>query len=132
MSSDQPVQIVTRDPVTKKFVLDHDALEKILTTDDVYNANIVVISIAGAFRKGKSFLLGFFLRYLNAKYIENRDDWLGDENTSLSGFAWRGGYRRHTTGIWIWSKIFTKTLANGEKLVSCLWIHKEHLIVIAR
>lgn len=50
-----------------------------------------VISVAGAFRKGKSFLLNFFLRYLGASEEKRRSgDWIygGDY---LDGFSWRGG-----------------------------------------
>ena len=40
----------------------------------------------GAFRKGKSFLLNFMLRYLESG---GADDWLGPEGTDLRGFHWR-------------------------------------------
>lgn len=52
---------------------------------------VSVISVAGTFRKGKSFLLNFFLRYLNASEEKRRSgDWIygGDR---LNGFSWRGG-----------------------------------------
>ena len=47
------------------FELDTDALEKVLLDREVANKKVVVVSVAGAFRKGKSFLLDFFLRYLD-------------------------------------------------------------------
>ena len=47
------------------FRLDENQLEKILLQDHIKNCIAVVVSVAGAFRKGKSFLLDFFLRYLN-------------------------------------------------------------------
>lgn len=48
------------------FELDVDALEDILLSDEVRDKKVVVLSVAGAFRKGKSFLLDFLIRYLNA------------------------------------------------------------------
>lgn len=48
-----------------KFKLDKEALKEILTAEDVCDREIVVVSVAGAFRQGKSFLLSFFLLYLN-------------------------------------------------------------------
>ena len=47
------------------FELDHEALEDILLSDEVRDRKVVVISVAGAFRKGKSFLLDFLIRYLD-------------------------------------------------------------------
>ena len=47
------------------FELDHEALEEILLSEEVRDRKVVVISVAGAFRKGKSFLLDFLIRYLD-------------------------------------------------------------------
>jgi atlastin len=59
----QPIQIVvSRD--NHSFELDEDALAAVLLQDHVKDKNVVVVSVAGAFRKGKSFLLDFFLRYM--------------------------------------------------------------------
>ena len=46
------------------FELDTSALENVLLQDSIRDKRVVVVSVAGAFRKGKSFLLDFFLRYL--------------------------------------------------------------------
>lgn len=61
-----PVQIVLAHP-DHSFELNEEALSKILLEDDIKDRSVVVVSVAGAFRKGKSFLLDFFLRYMNSK-----------------------------------------------------------------
>lgn len=48
------------------------------------------------------------------------NDWLGDENERLSGFSWRGGSERDTTGILMWSEIFLHDYPNGEKVAIIL------------
>lgn len=58
------VQIVIAKP-DHTFELDREALQEILLSEEVRDKKVVVISVAGAFRKGKSFLLDFLLRYLN-------------------------------------------------------------------
>lgn len=62
----RPVQVVLAHP-DHTFELDEEALSEILLHDDVRDRSVVVVSVAGAFRKGKSFLLDFFLRYMNSK-----------------------------------------------------------------
>ena len=64
-SEDQqgPIEIVLARE-EHKFELNTEALEKVLLGEDVRDKPVVVVSVAGAFRKGKSFLLDFLLRYL--------------------------------------------------------------------
>ncbi|KAL0620999.1 Atlastin-2 [Plecturocebus cupreus] len=62
-----PVQIVLAHEDDHNFELDEAALEQILLQEHIRDLNIVVVSVAGAFRKGKSFLLDFMLRYMYNK-----------------------------------------------------------------
>lgn len=50
----------------RRYELDEKALESVLLREDIRNLPVVVVSVAGAFRGGKSFILDFFLRYLKA------------------------------------------------------------------
>jgi len=94
---------------------------------------ISVVSVVGAFRTGKSFLLSWFLRYLhhlktqkekNSNAVDDPVILDGEGNEEIpeetsekwyeqfskldadSGFHWRGGSDRNTTGIWMWSEPF--------------------------
>ncbi|XP_057314981.1 atlastin-2-like isoform X2 [Hydractinia symbiolongicarpus] len=99
------------------FELDTDALESVLLQADIRDKRVVVVSVAGAFRKGKSFLLDFFIRYLQR---QGKDDWMGSENEELTGFSWRGGAERETTGVLLWNEAFTSRLPSGEEVVVLL------------
>lgn len=59
------VQIIS--PINHSYILRLEELKQILEVDEIKNRHISVVSIAGAFRGGKSFLLNFFIRYLNAQ-----------------------------------------------------------------
>ena len=48
----------------RELIFDGATLNKMLLNDEVKDRKIVVVSIVGAFRKGKSFLLDYFLRYM--------------------------------------------------------------------
>lgn len=62
-SSYHPIQIVTAH-MDHKFELNLEALQELLLDEHVRDKPVVVLSVAGAFRKGKSFLLDFLLRFL--------------------------------------------------------------------
>ncbi|XP_046658288.1 atlastin-like isoform X1 [Homalodisca vitripennis] len=120
----EPVQVVLAKP-KHQFELDEVALSRVLLHPEVKDKHVVVVSVAGAFRKGKSFLLDFFLRYMKAKYTsvsvgKSGGDWLGADDAPLEGFAWRGGSDRETTGILMWSEAFIATLPSGEKVAVVL------------
>ncbi|CAG7724660.1 unnamed protein product, partial [Allacma fusca] len=74
---------------------------------------IAVIVIAGPGRKGKSFMLTYIVRYLQA--LERTDDgnagdWMDNDNPDVAmkgkGFTFRNGMDQTTDGIWMWSRPF--------------------------
>ncbi|CAH1977349.1 unnamed protein product [Acanthoscelides obtectus] len=113
-----PIVVANQD---HSFQLDEEALKKVLLRDELKDRYVVVVSVAGAFRHGKSFLLDFFLRYMNAKILkQNTSEWIGAEEAPLEGFSWKGGSERDTTGILMWSEVFTAELNTGEKVAVIL------------
>ena len=96
---------------------------------------VSVISVVGAFRTGKSFLLSWFLRYLKLHgsatssskaggdvngdgVVDSTEEeaWYSQFNSlgQHDGFDWRGGAERNTTGIWIWNEPHYLRRANPE------------------
>lgn len=65
-----PVQIVIPKN-DQTYELEIDELRHILEADTIKDRHIVVVSIAGASRQGKSFLLNFFLKFLYAQVSYN-------------------------------------------------------------
>jgi hypothetical protein len=61
-----PVQLLTIDE-NEKFVFNKEGIEELLLNGNIEDHTAVVVSIAGDFRTGKSFLLDFFLRFLDSK-----------------------------------------------------------------
>ncbi|KAJ6636400.1 Atlastin [Pseudolycoriella hygida] len=115
----EAVQIVNSKSHTLE--LNVDAVRRILEADNIKDRNVVVVSIAGSLRKGKSFLLNFFLKYLKAQYKSHDvTDWIGQNGDELEGFSWRGGRHPDTIGIWIWSEIFTYDPPNDDGIAIIL------------
>lgn len=112
------------------FAYHEGKLNAILSKIQPSSCKVAVVSVVGAFRTGKSFLLSWFLKYLtrvshddehevspsNKKKWYETFDSLGNDK----GFQWRGGEERNTTGIWLWSKPFMLTRNNGEKIAVLL------------
>lgn len=71
VSAARPVQIVVADEEEHSFSLQEEALERLLLQEEVRDLQVVVVSVAGAFRKGKSFLLDFMLRYMHRQVRPN-------------------------------------------------------------
>lgn len=44
------------------------------------------------------------------------DSWVGGEEEPLTGFTWRGGCERETTGILAWSEVFVVEKPDGCKV----------------
>ena len=95
------------------FTFHEDALASIMNKVPS-DHKLCVVSVVGAFRTGKSFLLSWFLRYLKHSQSAQKSEsgsgdkkWY-DKEVSLGndGFHWRGGADRNTTGIWMWSEPF--------------------------
>ena len=114
---------------SKNYKLNQKELEKTLGRADIAGKKvcplfiwmislcfqIALISIAGAFRKGKSFLLNFLVTYLEHLHKGGKGKWF-DETTVLDKFNWRGGADRDTNGIFIWSVPYMLEDQNGEEV----------------
>jgi len=99
---------------------------------------VCVISVVGAFRTGKSFLLSWFLRYLEENCVRRSDENSANaaDGTNQDGkkwyervqtlnqhegsFDWRGGKERNTTGMWMWSEPYFLPRENGEEVAILL------------
>lgn len=137
-----PLQIISTGgagPEQQEFVLERDNLRAIVSQIPA-ECKVSVVSVVGAFRTGKSFLLTLLLRYLKHGAAEDAScEWMHAGGESLSGncnplpgksssseqgeqdsFAWRGGHDRMTTGIWMWSQPFLRTLPGSGERVAVL------------
>uniref|UniRef100_A0AC34FK79 GB1/RHD3-type G domain-containing protein n=1 Tax=Panagrolaimus sp. ES5 TaxID=591445 RepID=A0AC34FK79_9BILA len=114
------VRILSLNEEDHSHVLNEDALAELLLDSRYADKKVSLISVAGAFRKGKSFILNFFLRYLTwREKMDDTTEWLTSEE-KLEGFSWRGGADRDTNGMLIWSRPFLIKDRNGEEIVVLL------------
>lgn len=117
---------------TNQFILNEDNLTQILGKVPS-GMEVAVVTVVGAFRTGKSFLLNFLLRFLtDGSRNDMTESWMTREGsqipTNATGdgaavskdaenkkgcFSWRGGKDRHTTGIWMWSEPLIRANPDG-------------------
>jgi atlastin len=128
----EPLQIVSIGTEDDKFAFTfHEDLLNEVMRKIPPGWKVAVISVVGAFRTGKSFLLSWFLTYL--QHLTHPGDLLDEEDgktgkswfesverVRTDGFHWRGGSERNTTGIWMWSVPHFVTKGNGESLAVLL------------
>ncbi|KAL7462815.1 hypothetical protein ACHAXS_007828 [Conticribra weissflogii] len=97
---------------------------------------VSVVSVVGAFRTGKSFLLSWFLRYLERHCVKkggssvscadddaDNKEWyerVQTLNQHEGSFDWRGGTARNTTGMWMWSDPYFLPRSSGEDVAVLL------------
>ncbi|KAH6923379.1 hypothetical protein HPB50_000506 [Hyalomma asiaticum] len=112
----KPVQIVSIGP-DQTVQLNKQELERILLAANVKDKPVAVVSIIGAFRKGKSFLLNFLLRYQRSP---DKLNWMSDEDTPLTGFSWSQGSQPNTKGLHVWDEVFLVPTSSGEELAVLL------------
>lgn len=54
--------------------------------------------------------------------VQSTDSWIGGDEEPLTGFTWRGGCERETTGILAWSEVFVVEKPDGNKVGSQAWL----------
>ena len=78
--------------------------EELAKIDDALKSSgfqrIIVISIAGALRQGKSFLMDLFAKFLDEKKMPS------DKLLEHQHFYWNSGIDRVTEGIWVCPQVF--------------------------
>lgn len=109
----EPLQIVSIGTEDDKFAFEfHEAKLNSIMRKIPPGWKVSVVSVVGAFRTGKSFLLTWFLAYLRQlkesgsteKLSSGDKKWFEKiETIENDAFHWRGGSERNTTGIWMWS-----------------------------
>ncbi|XP_076807523.1 atlastin-3-like isoform X2 [Clavelina lepadiformis] len=105
-------------PVSDGFELNEEALFHVFCHPDVIDNPVMIISVAGAMREGKSFLLNLFLMYLESGMSK---DWLSDEEKVIpQKFEWKAGVERTTLGVYLWNKPYFITSAGGTKITVLL------------
>ena len=63
-----PLNILSFEQVDNdtKVIVDNNALDRIFLHPEVKNRKVVIVSIIGAFRKGKSFFMDYCLKFMYA------------------------------------------------------------------
>uniref|UniRef100_A0A914QSQ0 GB1/RHD3-type G domain-containing protein n=1 Tax=Panagrolaimus davidi TaxID=227884 RepID=A0A914QSQ0_9BILA len=103
-----------------EFRANKKLLDEIYGDPRVADLPLVVLCIAGAARKGKSFILNFFLDYLIHKEQHPSEPWELNDDTRLAGFEFRDGEDPTTLGIWAWNHIFVIEQEDGQKVAVSL------------
>ena len=107
MEKKKPIQIVrlTDLEAGSQLIYNQKALEECLA-DIPPEAHVVIMTINGALRTGKSFLMNAIVHYLQHGEIK-------PETKIGHNFHWKHGIEADTMGMWLWGEPIKITLKNG-------------------
>lgn len=129
-----PLQLVKLNMEERKVEVNEDALGRLeKRLRELGNQRIAVVSVMGAFRTGKSFLLDLFLRFLRYEaamgpstdaptvrgtgepfplpaWVTSAGSHIEGASDDVDGFRFKGGMDACTEGIWVWSEPFIRTI----------------------
>jgi atlastin len=81
-----------------KLVFNRDAFSSTISHLESINPEIIIMTINGALRTGKSFLMNCILQYIK------NGEFKPDSKLSLNGFVWQHGVKPDTMGMWMWGE----------------------------
>lgn len=135
---DQVVRIIAISEDGGSFALDqenlHHVMQEVKKIEEP-GMKLMVLSVVGDFRTGKSFILSSFLRYLRYCEAHNTEkpeglDWLQEggvlsegnmaSSSKAPGFLWRRGQDPMTTGLQMYARPFVRKDKSGGKVAILL------------
>jgi len=106
----QSVQILKKENETSSsLTLDLPVVKSVFENPLIQDKPICIITVAGAMRTGKSFLLDQILRHLSKENPAS----VGE---NVHGFPWKGGMARFTSGVHLWTDPFIIPGVQGEEM----------------
>lgn len=108
-----PLEIITINNGAVHF--HHDNVNHVLSKCD--DRPLVIYSVAGDYRKGKSFLLNLFLHFNRHK--GGKTDWMQSKEP-INGFKSMAGCDRVTSGILLWSEPILTRDQHGQEVAILL------------
>ncbi|XP_076805691.1 atlastin-2-like isoform X2 [Clavelina lepadiformis] len=112
------LQIISPKEGEDGYHINEAALCKIFNHPDVIHTPVMIVSIAGAMREGKSFLLSLLILYLESGMSP---DWTTKGDQPLKRhFRWTTGFDRETLGIYMWSKPYVVSKSDKSKVAILL------------
>jgi len=104
------VQILTKEEGnSSSFALNLPVVKQVFENPLAQDKPICIITVAGAMRTGKSFLLDSMLKHLSRNDKSQASDISG-------GFPWKGGMSRYTSGVHLWTDPFIIKNSIGEEM----------------
>ncbi|XP_031635933.1 uncharacterized protein LOC116348883 [Contarinia nasturtii] len=102
----EPFQVIKYKDRT--FRLNVKKLNALLSPYKHQNRRVVVLSVSGILRSGKTFLANFFIKFLKDRYQENRIwNWITHNRDEYGNLLSERGSEIVTNGIWMWHEVFT-------------------------